>query len=53
LTDIIDLNHETSIKAFRDLVLNIKNPPFDEYEVLDILRRNGLRDTADYIHALI
>jgi hypothetical protein len=53
LTDIIDLNHVTSIKAFRDLVLNKKNPPYDEYEVLDILRRNGLRDTADYIHALI
>jgi predicted nucleic acid-binding protein len=42
LTDIIDLNHETSIKAFRDLVLNKKNPPFDEYQVLDILRKNGL-----------
>ena len=53
LTDIIDLNHVTSILAFRDLVLNKKNPPYDEYEVLDILRRNGLRDTADYIHALI
>ncbi len=53
LTDIIDLNHEASIKAFRDLVINKKNPPFDEFEVLDILRRNGLKDTADYIHALI
>ena len=53
LTDIIDLNHETSIKAFRDLVINKKNPLYDEFEVLDILRRNGLRDTADYIHALI
>lgn len=52
-TDIIDLNHEISIKAFRDLVLNKKNPPFDEYQVLDILRKNGLKDTADYIHALI
>jgi len=52
-TDIIDLNHETSIKAFRDLVLNKKNPPFDEYQVLDIFRKNGLKDTADYIHALI
>jgi hypothetical protein len=26
LTDIIDINHETSIKAFKDLVLNKKNP---------------------------
>ena len=53
LTDIIDLNHETSIKAFRDLVINKKNPPFDEYQVLDILRKNGLGGTADYLHALI
>jgi len=52
-TDIIDLNHNTSLKAFRDLVLNKKNPPYDDYQVLDILRRNGLKDTADYIHALI
>lgn len=52
-TDIIDLNHETSIKAFRDLVLNKKNPPYDEFQVLDIFRNNGLKDTADYLHALI
>jgi len=53
LTDIIDLNQETSIKAFRDLVLNKKNPPLDAYQVLDIFRKNGLKDTADYIHTLI
>ena len=52
-TDIIDLNHETSIKAFRDLVLNKKNPPYDEFQVLDIFRNNGLKDTADYLHALL
>jgi predicted nucleic acid-binding protein len=52
-TDIIDLNQETSIKAFRDLVLNKKNPPLDAYQVLDIFRKNGLKDTADYIHTLI
>ena len=52
-TDIIDLNHNTSLRAFKDLVLNKKNPPYDEYQVLDIFRKNGLKDTADYIHALI
>ena len=52
-TDIIDLNHERSIRAFRDLVLKKKNPPLDEFQVLDIFRRNGLKDTADYLHALI
>lgn len=52
-TDIIDLNQELSVLAFRKLVLNKKNPPYDVYEVLDIFRNNGLKDTADYIHALI
>lgn len=52
-TDIIDLNRELSVFAFRKLVLNKKNPPYDEYEVLDIFRNNGLKDTANCIHALI
>lgn len=52
-TDIIDLNHEISVQAFKKLVLSKKNPPFNEYDVLDIFRKNGLKDTADYLHALI
>jgi len=52
-TDIIDLNQELSLKAFRKLVLNKKNPPYDEFDVLEILRNNGLKRTADYIHSLI
>ena len=35
-TDLIDLNHGTSLQAFRDLVLVKKNPPYNEFEVLDI-----------------
>lgn len=53
LTDIIDLNHETSVRAFRDLVLRKKDPPLDEFQVLDILRNNDLKNTADYLHTLI
>ncbi len=53
LTDIIDLNHDASIRAFKDMVLQKKNPPYDKYEVLDILRRNSLKDTADYLHTLL
>ncbi len=53
LTDIIDLNNETCVKAFRELVMNKKNPPLDQYEVLDKFRQNGLKNTADYLHALI
>ncbi len=53
LTDIIDLNPETAIKAFRKLVLHRRNPDLDEFQVLDRLRKNGLTDTANYLHALL
>lgn len=52
-TDIIDLNHEISVQAFKQLVLCKKNPPFDEFDVLDIFRNNGLVNTANYLHALL
>lgn len=52
-TDIIDLNHHASIKAFRDLVLNKKKPPYNEFDVLEIFRKNGLKETANYLHALL
>jgi len=52
-TDIIDLNHDLSVQAFKKLVFNKKNPPINEYDVLDIFRNNGLKDTADCLHALI
>lgn len=51
LTDIIDLNPQTAIEAFRKLVLNRRNPDLDEFEVLDALRRNRLKNTADYLHS--
>lgn len=53
LTDIIDLNPEIAVKAFKEMVLNRKNPNMDEFEVLESLRKIGLHDTANYIHALI
>lgn len=53
LTDIIDLNPDQAIRAFKEMVLNKKNPDLDEYEVLDCLRRVGLKNTADYLHALL
>lgn len=53
LTDIIDLNQEQAVAAFKEMVLNKKNPKFDEFEVLHQLRNAGLNDTANYIHALI
>lgn len=53
LTDIIDLNQEKAVEAFKEMVLNRRNPAMDEYQVLESLRRNGLKGTADYLHALI
>ena len=51
LTDIIDLNPDQAVEAFKKLVLNRRNPDLDEFEVLDIFRKRGLRNTADYLHA--
>jgi hypothetical protein len=53
ITDIIDLNQEISLKAYRDMVLNRSNPDMDEYQVLAALRRNGLQGTANYLHTLL
>lgn len=53
LADIIDLNHNKAIEAFRKLVINRRNPDLDAYEVLDNLRRNGLKNSADYLHSLL
>ena len=53
LTDIIDLNQDKALEAFQEMVLYRRNPDMDEYEVLDRLRRNGLEDTANYLHSLL
>lgn len=53
LTDIIDLNPKIALQAFKDLVLNRKNPAMDEFQVLESFRKNGLNQTADYLHVLL
>lgn len=53
LTDIIDLNQEHAVAAFKEMVLNKKEPKQDEFEVLNLLRNAGLKDTANYLHALL
>jgi predicted nucleic acid-binding protein len=53
LTDLIDLNPEQAIAAFKEMVLNKKNPKLDEFEVLGQLRKAGVTDTANYLHALL
>ncbi|MEB2781436.1 hypothetical protein U3A58_13630 [Algoriphagus sp. C2-6-M1] len=53
ITDTIDLNTDLALEAFRALVLNRTNPNLDEYEILDRFRKNGLVDSANYLHALL
>lgn len=53
ITDTIDLNQEQAVNAFRELVLYRRNPNLDEFQVLDIFRNNGLKESADFLHALI
>lgn len=53
LTDIIDLNQDTAVEAFKKLVMYRRNPDLDEYQVLDALRKNQLKETADFLHALL
>lgn len=53
ITDTIDLSTDLALEAFRALVLNRTNPNLDEFEILDRFRKNGLIDSANYLHALI
>lgn len=53
LTDLIDLDGETAIEAFKEMVLNKRNPSMDEFAVLSQLKNIGLTDTANYLHALL
>jgi len=53
VADLIDLKPEVAVKAFKEMVLLKQNPEMDEYAVLDALRRANMKDSADYLHALI
>ncbi len=53
LTDIIDLNPDQAVAAFKEMVMNKKNPKQDEFAVLNQLRNVGMRDTANYLHAIL
>lgn len=53
LTDIIDLNREEALMAFREMVTYKKKPELSEYQVIELLRKGGLNNTADYLHTLL
>lgn len=49
--------HSVRFKAVLDtnviFPVVIRDLAMDEYQVLESLRKNGLKDTADYLHALL
>jgi hypothetical protein len=53
LTDLIDLNGETAIAAFKEMVLYKLNPAMHEYAVLASLEKIGMTDTSHYLRALL
>lgn len=53
IIDTIDLNPKVAKEAFMTMVAHRTNPSLDEYQVLDILRNRGLKDSANYLHSLI
>lgn len=53
IVDTIDLNPEIAVDAFKQMVLCKTNPDLGVFEVLDRLRRNDLKQSADYLHSLL
>lgn len=51
--EIIDKNLWKSLKAFKKLVSNRKNPNLNEQEVLNILRKRGLKTSADCLYSFL
>lgn len=50
-TDIIDLNPKRALDAFMQMVSLKKKPELDAYQVLDLLRSNGMTQSANYLHS--
>lgn len=41
------------LREFLELVSHKRNPPLDEFQVLDRLRYRGLMQAANYLHSLL
>lgn len=53
ITNLIDLNQATAIRALQEQVQRLRNPPCEIHDVLDAFRQNGLKESADYFAALL
>lgn len=47
IADMIDLSPNQCCEAFRQMVLSKRKPPYDEPQYLEILRKNGLKQTVE------
>lgn len=53
IINLIDLDTGNSLKAFREQVNRLKNPPLSEIEVLDAFKNCGLKKTSKRFRRLI
>lgn len=53
IADIIDLHNDEAVESFRSMVVAKNDPPITEMEMLKILKANGLKQSADYLRAII
>lgn len=53
IANLIDLNSEKAFQAFQQQVLNLKKPPMTEVQVLENLKKVGLKIASDKLHELI
>ncbi|MFD1755654.1 hypothetical protein ACFSC6_10620 [Rufibacter sediminis] len=53
IANLIDLDPDKGLRAFRTQVSFLKNPPKSEAEVLGILKKVGLETTSAKLHRLI
>lgn len=52
LVELIDLNQDQSIAAFKEMVSIRKNPKMEEIEILNQLKKCGLNKTASFLLSL-
>ena len=53
VANLVDLNPEKAVEAFSLLVTRLKNPPRTTHQILDNLRKVGMKSTADKLANLL
>jgi len=53
ISDLIDLNELKAMEAFTNQVRNLKNPPKTKQEILEVLSRAGLVQSASKLKAIL